>query len=623
MDLACGSGAFLIGMFQVLDDLLARADMQLGIRQTSFERKKRIIVGSLRGIEAKSLAVQIARSRLWLQLMADSSHRKRKTASANLGPASWLPDLTSTVYCDDSLLPGGGVASGSLDGDLGARNRNARHRFDIVIGNPPYVRQELIRDPNHATGKGSSGGSCGYKARLARAVYAAWPKAFGYDAARDSSRCGLDSRSDLYIYFYLLGLSLLDDRGTLCFVSSNSWLDARYGRGLQEFLLTHGWLKLVIENQVRRSFDTAGVNTAIVLLGAAHDAETSLATSAQKTARFVTLSIPFEQAVSAAIWEAVAATTSRCQTPDYRVLARNQGDLVQSGTSLPQQRYVGEKWGANYLRAPHIYSVVREKYGDRMVRLGDSASVRRGITTGANDFFFLDEIDQARWGIEREFLLPALKGPRELDRVWLDVAEGVRGRIFVCPRDKAELRGTRALAYIEHGESMGYDQRPTCRRRTRWWDLGAREGARVHCSYMVDRVMRFWGSDTPYLASDGFQEIHAALEPEVMLAACSSTLGQLSANVLGRTNFGGGLLKMQTYELRDLLIPDPRTLGSEAGVVIRSAGLLGLQDPDRQTLDDIVSYAVGLTRGEQEAVREAVSGMVAARISKARSLASR
>jgi hypothetical protein len=140
---------------------------------------------------------------------------------------------------------------------------------------------------------------------------------------------------------------------------------------------------------------------------------------------------------------------------------------------------------------------------------------------------------------------------------------------------------------------------------------------------MVDQVMRFWGGEMLFLTSDGFQEIHAAFEPEVMMAACNSTLCQLSANVLGRTNFGGGLLKMQTYELRDLLIPDPRALSDEVRAVIRNAGLLRLEDPDRRRLDDMIFHAVGLTRGERDAVCEAVSSMVAARTAKARSLASR
>jgi hypothetical protein len=137
---------------------------------------------------------------------------------------------------------------------------------------------------------------------------------------------------------------------------------------------------------------------------------------------------------------------------------------------------------------------------------------------------------------------------------------------------------------------------------------------------MVDELMRFCGAEMRFLTSDSFQEIHTTVEPEAIMAACNSTLCQLSANVLGRTNFGGGLLKMQTYELRELLVPDPRVLGEEVSGLIRGAGLLSLGEPGRRILDDIVFDAVGLTIGEREAVCEAVASLVAGRITKARSL---
>ena len=55
-----------------------------------------------------------------------------------------------------------------------------------------------------------------------------------------------------------------------------------------------------------------------------------------------------------------------------------------------------------------------EKGKDKLVRLGDIAEVRRGFTTGANDFFYLDAETIRRWGIEDEFLKPVIFSLREL-----------------------------------------------------------------------------------------------------------------------------------------------------------------------------------------------------------------
>ena len=112
--------------------------------------------------------------------------------------------------------------------------------------------------------------------------------------------------------------------------------------------------------------------------------------------------------------------------------------------------------------------------------------------------------------------------------------------------------------------------------------------------------MRFFASASRFLTSDNFQEIHTSVEPEAMAAACNSTICQLSANVLGRTNFGGGLLKLQSLEVRDLRIPDPTLLDEQARRLTKHAGLLDLDDPERHALDGMVFDILGLTTGERD-----------------------
>jgi superfamily I DNA/RNA helicase len=72
LDPACGSGSFLVGMLYVLDDLMARANHQLGYEQTPYERKKRIIGQNLYGVDVMDWAVHVAELRLWLQLVIDT-----------------------------------------------------------------------------------------------------------------------------------------------------------------------------------------------------------------------------------------------------------------------------------------------------------------------------------------------------------------------------------------------------------------------------------------------------------------------------------------------------------------------------------------------------------------------
>ncbi|GLI54327.1 Eco57I restriction-modification methylase domain-containing protein [Thermodesulfovibrio yellowstonii] len=75
--------------------------------------------------------------------------------------------------------------------------------FDIVIGNPPYVRQEKIK--------------------LLKPIL---------QAQRYNT---YESTADLYVYFYEKGYQLLRDKGILCFISSNKWMRAKYGEKLRKF----------------------------------------------------------------------------------------------------------------------------------------------------------------------------------------------------------------------------------------------------------------------------------------------------------------------------------------------------------------------------------------------------
>jgi len=76
--------------------------------------------------------------------------------------------------------------------------------FDIVIGNPPYVRQEKIKP---------------IKPILQKQNYEVFT-----------------STADLYVYFYEKGYHLLKEQGILAYITSNKWMRAKYGEKLRKFL---------------------------------------------------------------------------------------------------------------------------------------------------------------------------------------------------------------------------------------------------------------------------------------------------------------------------------------------------------------------------------------------------
>lgn len=133
----------------------------------------------------------------------------------------------------------------------------ARGGFDVILANPPYVRQEEIADPL----RGIEGKA--YKdLLLARAKHDM--KAFPvYKWAPDSVPTP-SGRSDLYTFFFVRAMTLLKEDGVAAFVTSNSWLDVKYGEWLKKVFVDGVPLRYVIENGAKRSF-RADVNTAMAI----------------------------------------------------------------------------------------------------------------------------------------------------------------------------------------------------------------------------------------------------------------------------------------------------------------------------------------------------------------------
>ncbi len=384
--------------------------------------------------------------------------------------------------------------------------------------------------------------------------------------------------------------------------------------------------------------------------------------------------VPFEHILSPVIFEEIEKAQERKVSQEYRIYPIGQGKLLEEGCEIPEEssedelqkkkskspiRFLikdlkceGNKWGGKYLHAPNIFFTILEKGKGKLVSLKDVAEVKRGITTGANEFFYLDEERLREWNIEKEFLKPVIKSPRECRSILIK-PEDLKFKIFMCHKDKKDLKGTNTLKYIGWGEQSRKDaegkeigqfhKRPTCNGRTRWWDLGNRIPAAINFNYLIDESIRFYFREI--YASDNFQEIHTKHDQTLECLLLNSTLTAFFANMSGRTNFGGGLLKIQTYEVAKLSVLKPGILSKSQADKIKNLfhqfasrktesiyTELGINPsrpvceqtpeplPDRKALDDIVFDILGMTEAERNEVYWAVCELVKNRLDKARSV---
>ncbi len=512
--------------------------------------------------------------------------------------------------------------------DDGQQSRKVEHppHFDCVVGNPPYTRQEWME---HLIGDEGS------KRRL---IEQATSDQNGQRFACISKRAGI------YVYFFTHGTGFLRDGGRFGFVVPNSWLDVGYGKGLQEFFLKHYKIVVIIESKIERWFPDADVNTCIVVLEKCGDADTR----AGNLVRFVQLRRKLAElipAVSGGLQEEAerlhqidlliehVMTKHRCyRDDDLRVNPLPQRELWVEGCNAETDRYEGAKWG-KYLRAPDVYLDILERNRDKLVLLSEIADVRRGFTTGANKFFYLDEKDVARWEIEPEYLKPVIKSPREC-RPILVRPEDVRFKVLLVHQDKEQLAGTNVLKYIEFGESQGYHQRRTCASRARWYDLGKREPGSI-----LWGMIHYQRHLSPF-NSHSFQVDHNLFEifpkgeqfsAKTLCALLNSTLANLVRELIGRTTLGQGALKTEGIDIAQVWLPDPRKLTLQQVKALGTAfdALAGqpvesifeeVKKTDRRVLDAAVFDILDLSPGEREAVYQAVVDMVRARIERARSV---
>ena len=775
VDPACGSGAFLVGMLNVLADIYRVIYKNLKRQITDFNLKSRIIENSLYGVDVMPWAIHAAELRLWLQLIVETEFSHEELRKHSL-----LPNLNLNLRIGDSLVQEvGGLSFNvrtaklkdsikrkldnlkdekkkyfensptakfkspsevkaeetrlfeeiiderikrlkddvenlraglknigkqtSLYGDVVkdksdelrdakeaqiTRNNEEidklakirkhlkdpekrpfvwdidfaeifgeKNGFDIVIGNPPYVRQEMISPPNKVKSDVTVENRREYKEKLIDSVHTQFPVIEK-----------LDKKSDYYVYFYFHGLSLLNEKGTFCFITSNSWLDVGYGKNLQEFLLKYVPVLAIYDNP-KRSFAHADVNTIIALFGASEFKEESLMgfkvhdfknwPMSNHSAKFVMFKKPFEEVISSRnmieidriniesrgknITEYVKSVVA---SQDYRVFPMVQEDLLDDGWGYPENyengrfqagSYEGNKWGGKYLRAPDIFYTILDKGKGKLSPLTKLAKIRFGIKTGVNEFFFLDGEAQRNWQIEKEFLKPVIKSPKDSETIFVD-PEKLKFNIFMCNKSKLELKGTNALKYIEWGEKQKTENGtlwrnvPSVSGRGKWYDLGQREPCNLNFNYLINEYgTTFYGK---IFVSNNFHEVHSKKDIDLFM---NSTIFWFFQNVTGRSGYGGGVLKIEGFDLGQMFVlPLKKKYSREiyrrkAKSIFEELGINPVKPireqepnplPDRAELDKIVFDELWLTKDERREVYWSVCELVKQRLDKAKSLKS-
>jgi len=753
VDPACGSGAFLVGMVQVLSELYRKLDIDLG-----FEEKRRIINSNIYGVDIKDWAVRVAEFRLWLSLIeaSDTIPDERPV----------LPNFSFNLQTGDSIIqrvgerrisvrsliqsPSDDVQRGlseveglkqeyfegersdedeikerqtellkqhieevirrkdsgeqqTLTGGVSESENSQQAQveierlteikekldstggeafflwelsfsevmlnggFDIVIGNPPYIGNEFITDPSIAQerldqmdGDHREEIQEQYKQQLSEYVQ----ETYGFEP---------DGQSDYYAYFFYKGLEILDQSGTLSYITSDKWLDRGYGSDLQEVFLTHTNPKSILANRTERSFEEADITTAITTVKKRDLDKKQL----HGTPRFISCSDSYSQIVTpdnipALLYgecnkeaEYREETLQLSTQPYARVISIGAASLWRLGggkintngidnseTAIPQGSYDGDKWGSMYIRAPDTVFEVLESQGERVETLENYGVTSYLNTGGAKKFYVIELVEEVgenlskirnreynkEFLVENQFLKPFLGSPRDTTALRITPDDPGNTRILSIPPE-TDLSSYQVQEYIQFGEEKGYNERSGPSRRTPWWKppSKAANGASIVLPRTHnDNHRAFYNPEK--VITGRFYRVSPE-DSEFISLILNSTFGSLFFEIYGDPR-GQGALDLYTDDYGKLPVIKPDTEGAsipdsavsmldrEPESVFKELGaespeeveLSGIKE-DRRELDRFVmAEVIGLSDQAQLDIYKGLLRLVDERLSKADSV---
>jgi adenine-specific DNA methylase len=240
----------------------------------------------------------------------------------------------------------------------------------------------------------------------------------------------------------------------------------------------------------------------------------------------------------------------------------NLSTLIEAPSAVPAEAPNG-KW-TEQLLTPSTREAFRASFG-ALSKLGDHATVDIGLVTGNNSFFVINESAVNRLELPAGALRKALSRAGQLPAPMLSREEWEIRRNHdeaVWLFAPASTDDDRVRHYIQQGEATGVHKTYKCRIRTPWWKVKLQEPAELLLTYMSHGAPRIAVNEARVMTTNLLHQVRLVSDvpggPLALALSWWNSATMLSCELSGRA-YGGGVLKLETKEAENVLIPTPGT----------------------------------------------------------------
>jgi len=255
IDTACGSGSFIIGAFAYLLQTISAywqtrpkdarrymLEMRDGEYHLSMKYKREILINCLYGVDIDPQAVEVAQLSLYLKLMEDETTHSAHHQQMEMG-AALLPSLAANIVVGNSLVTieddGRDLcalqtlqAAKSLNFETVFKTVFRNDGFDLLIGNPPYIKEYTNKD--------------------------------AFDHVRSSPY--YLGKMDIWYLFACRGMDWLKpETGVLAYIATNNWVTNAGAKKLRAKITTDARIDQLIDFGDFKVFRDAGIQTMILI----------------------------------------------------------------------------------------------------------------------------------------------------------------------------------------------------------------------------------------------------------------------------------------------------------------------------------------------------------------------